>query len=243
MHRALLRSLGICECQWRCRIGVDASVSGVRTGWIALRIRAVSSAQALALTAAEKEVVGLAAAGLSNAGVARQRGCAERTIMNQLNSAYAKLGISGRRKLRAFLDATSREAEPLRLEEPRAGAASGLRNRQLTCSNYPCLGEVMAAVLAGRLSLMDESWFDEERHVLARPNPPLSAARLALSVREREIVLLSSAGCSNKVAAFELGISGSAVSTYLTRARRKLKSTRAESLLAALSSHAAASDS
>src|SRR4030095_4102045 len=55
------------------------------------------------LTEAERDVALLAAAGFSNDDIAQRRRCRPRTIANQLASAYRKMGISGRRELRARL--------------------------------------------------------------------------------------------------------------------------------------------
>lgn len=55
------------------------------------------------LTDSELGVARLAAAGVSNRAAAALRGSATRTIANQLASVYRKLGISGRRELRAHL--------------------------------------------------------------------------------------------------------------------------------------------
>jgi DNA-binding CsgD family transcriptional regulator len=54
------------------------------------------------LSAAERDVAGLAARGLSNTEIARARRVATRTIANQLAGVYRKLGVSGRRELRAW---------------------------------------------------------------------------------------------------------------------------------------------
>jgi DNA-binding CsgD family transcriptional regulator len=48
------------------------------------------------LTPAEEAVVRLVLEGRSNAEVARRRGASPRTVANQLASAYAKLGVTGR---------------------------------------------------------------------------------------------------------------------------------------------------
>jgi DNA-binding CsgD family transcriptional regulator len=58
---------------------------------------------AVRLTPSERAVVALAVAGHSNASIAAARGSSPRTIANQLASAYQKLGLSGRRELRAGL--------------------------------------------------------------------------------------------------------------------------------------------
>jgi DNA-binding CsgD family transcriptional regulator len=57
----------------------------------------------LRLTPSEQAVVALAVAGHSNGAIAAARGSSPRTIANQLAAAYQKLGLSGRRELRAGL--------------------------------------------------------------------------------------------------------------------------------------------
>jgi DNA-binding CsgD family transcriptional regulator len=61
-----------------------------------LRLHALRS-----LTPAERAVALLAAEGFSNEAIARRRRCSVRTVANQLASAYGKMGIAGRRQLRA----------------------------------------------------------------------------------------------------------------------------------------------
>jgi DNA-binding NarL/FixJ family response regulator len=55
------------------------------------------------LSPAEWSVARDAAAGKSNAEIARERGRSPRTIANQLASVYAKLGVGSRAELAAFL--------------------------------------------------------------------------------------------------------------------------------------------
>lgn len=55
------------------------------------------------LPAAEREVARLAVAGLSNADIAAARGVSERTVANQLASAYRRLEVGSRRDLAARL--------------------------------------------------------------------------------------------------------------------------------------------
>lgn len=55
------------------------------------------------LTAAEAEVATLALQGLSNFGIAMERGTSERTVANQLASIYAKLRVNSRAELLAAL--------------------------------------------------------------------------------------------------------------------------------------------
>jgi DNA-binding CsgD family transcriptional regulator len=60
------------------------------------------------LTASERSVVELVVRGVSNPRIAALRECSPKTIANQLNAAYAKLGVSGRRALRALFAAGQR---------------------------------------------------------------------------------------------------------------------------------------
>lgn len=51
------------------------------------------------LTAAEREVMGLVADGLSNADIAKRRGTSARTVANQLAAMFKKLGVGSRSEL------------------------------------------------------------------------------------------------------------------------------------------------
>ncbi len=53
------------------------------------------------LTTAEREIVRALLSGKSNAEIARERGSAERTVANQVASAYRKLAVRSRAELAA----------------------------------------------------------------------------------------------------------------------------------------------
>lgn len=55
------------------------------------------------LTDAEREVTLLLMSGASNAEIAKARGCAVRTVCNQVQSLFRKLGVSSRTELVAKL--------------------------------------------------------------------------------------------------------------------------------------------
>jgi DNA-binding CsgD family transcriptional regulator len=59
----------------------------------------VDSPEADRLTLREREVAGLAAAGASNKEIAARLYLSARTVENHLQSAYAKLGVTGRDQL------------------------------------------------------------------------------------------------------------------------------------------------
>jgi DNA-binding NarL/FixJ family response regulator len=61
------------------------------------------------LTAAERHVASLAAAGLSNAAIAKRRGTALRTVANQMASVLRKLRICSRHELTAHIPLLARE--------------------------------------------------------------------------------------------------------------------------------------
>lgn len=54
------------------------------------------------LTQSEARVARLVMEGLSNVEIARARGVATRTIVNQLSTIYPKLGLRSRRELKAL---------------------------------------------------------------------------------------------------------------------------------------------
>jgi DNA-binding NarL/FixJ family response regulator len=74
----------------------------------------------------------------------------------------------------------------------------------------------------GSWSVVDHLDRDRRRYLLARENAPSARSTRALTPRERQIVEHASHGTSNKVIAFELGISTSSVSTHLSHAAAKL---------------------
>jgi DNA-binding CsgD family transcriptional regulator len=80
------------------------------------------------------------------------------------------------------------------------------------------------ALVAGQWSLQDRFDHAGRRFVVAYRNPVPSwmTARRALSRRELQTVALAACGHSNKLIAYDLGLSMSAVSAYLRQAAKKL---------------------
>jgi len=103
------------------------------------------------LTEAEQRVVRLAMVGLSNRAIAALRSSAQRTIENQLTSAYKKLGLSGRRELKA-----------LGAEAPRAprGRSLALTHRELRILELVDTGQsnkVIASAMGVSLSTISST--------------------------------------------------------------------------------------
>ena len=84
-----------------------------------------------------------------------------------------------------------------------------------------------------RWSLLDDFDSDGRRFVLAVENqPPTRPPRKDLSEREHEVLTQAHMGHSNKVIAYELGLSDSTVRVLLHRAARKLGAATREEALA-----------
>lgn len=83
--------------------------------------------------------------------------------------------------------------------------------------------ELWRALHEGRWSIVDVFDNDGRRFLVARANEPASAPAPALSRREQQVVDRLALGHSNRMIAYELGISASSVATHLRRASAKLR--------------------
>jgi DNA-binding CsgD family transcriptional regulator len=81
---------------------------------------------------------------------------------------------------------------------------------------------IWRAMVSGRWSLLDHVDSDSRRYVLAHRNDPQAPDARGLTLRERQVVAYVALGHSNKVIAYELGLSTSTVGSHLARARAKL---------------------
>jgi DNA-binding CsgD family transcriptional regulator len=83
--------------------------------------------------------------------------------------------------------------------------------------------ETWRALVAGRWSLVDHFDHDGRRFLLARRNEPTPAATLTgLTDRQRDVLAHAAMGHTNKLIAYELGLTPSAVAIILSRAARTL---------------------
>jgi DNA-binding NarL/FixJ family response regulator len=78
------------------------------------------------------------------------------------------------------------------------------------------------ALVAGRWSLVDQFDRDGRSFLVARRNDARCAAPQTLSARQAQVVAHAALGHTNKLIAYELGLTESAVSAHLTRAKVKL---------------------
>lgn len=100
------------------KLGVERSVDYI-LGGTNLSNAATRLPGAERLTPAEKKVLRDLVRGLSNAQIGRWRGTSERTIANQVQSAFRKLGVRSRRQLWALA------AQHLAQREARIRTATG----------------------------------------------------------------------------------------------------------------------
>ena len=109
------------------------------------------------------------------------------------------------------------------LERLRDAAARFDRARLRNAARDPLeTTELWQALVAGRWSLVDQFDRDGRRYVLARPNEPVMDPMRKLTARETQVLRAAAIGHSNKLIAYELGVSSSTVSASLDRAAKKL---------------------
>lgn len=81
---------------------------------------------------------------------------------------------------------------------------------------------IWTALVDGRWSLVDWIDHDGRRFLIARENPTPAKPARDLTKRERAVMALVAEGDSNKLVAYELGISEASVGVHLHNASRKL---------------------
>lgn len=82
--------------------------------------------------------------------------------------------------------------------------------------------ELWQALVSGRWSLVDDFTDGGRRMLVAVPNKTEIRASAVLTEREREVLGALALGHTNKLIAYELGLSVSSVATHLSRAASKL---------------------
>jgi DNA-binding CsgD family transcriptional regulator len=102
--------------------------------------------------------------------------------------------------------------------------------------------EAWSALVTGRWSLVDRFESDGRRYLVARPNEVRVPDPRALTERERVIAHLAALGKTNKLIAYELGLSPSTVATHLAGALRKLGLRSRTELVATLAGMAPSDD-
>jgi DNA-binding CsgD family transcriptional regulator len=93
--------------------------------------------------------------------------------------------------------------------------------------------ELWRGLVSGRWTLVDHFESDGKRYVLARRNDVRVGGLASLTLRERQAVAYAALGHTNKLIAYEMGLSASTVGVLLHRAGRKLGTSTREALVAA----------
>ncbi|AKF11574.1 helix-turn-helix transcriptional regulator [Sandaracinus amylolyticus] len=113
-------------------------------------------------------------------------------------------------------------AQPERLEMIRHAAIAIDRARTARVRTTDEAFELWRALHEGRWSISDTFDHDGRRFLVARENEPASDPAPSLSRREQQVIDLLALGHSNKLIAYDLGISTSSVATHLRRAADKI---------------------
>ena len=155
---------------------------------------------------------------------------AARRLRKRLDPAEAVMRPDGRVQ-HAIEDATSRAA--------RSELATAVRNIErargaLRRSDPDRAVGDWKGLCAARWSIVEEIESDGKRYLLARRNDaPVRAGAQALTPREAQALAFASAGHSNKLIAYEMGITAATVGVLLHRAARRLGAkTRAQMIAA-----------
>ncbi len=122
------------------------------------------------------------------------------------------------------VDQAQGEAEPKQARAALRHAVLDVERarRDLRQSSPDRAVDVWKGLVSGRWTLVDHFQSDGKRYVLARRNDVAIDGFAALTERERQVVGYAALGHSNKLIAYEMGISSSTVGVLLHRAARKL---------------------
>jgi DNA-binding NarL/FixJ family response regulator len=94
----------------RPRPGVERAETELRACGVTVPGAATSAAGLAALTPQQREIIELAAQGLSNREIARRLVLSPRTIASHLHRSFPKLGVAGRHQLHALVASPDRPA-------------------------------------------------------------------------------------------------------------------------------------
>ncbi len=145
---------------------------------------------------------------------------ADEAVLDASGNVHDARGAATEKEARAELHDAVRAAERAR---------GSLRKRDPEAAL-----EIWRGLVAGRWSLVDRFEADGRRFVVAHPNAPNAPDPRGLTERERQVAGYVALGHSNKLIAYELGISASTVGVLASRAAAKLGVKSRASLAAAL---------
>jgi DNA-binding NarL/FixJ family response regulator len=113
---------------------------------------------------------------------------------------------------------------PAREREARAALRLAVDRARSSQEQDPAAAlELWRGLVEGRWSLLDQFDSDGRRFLVARANTVQAPPLRKLSPAERQVVALAALGRTNKLIAYELGVSVGTVGTLLSRAMHKLR--------------------
>lgn len=170
----------------------------------------------------------------------RAHGALERIAAHLAAAARLRLHASDLDTAEAILDPQGRlqhaSADPLAVSHRKdlARAVHRIeRARTRTLRHDPEQSlELWQALVEGHWSVVDHVDTDGKRLIVARRNEPLDRTSKAISDGRRQVLALASLGYSNKLIAYELGLSPAAVSGHLKRGLAQLGLNSRQELIA-----------
>src|SRR3569623_1364190 len=191
----------------------DATGVSIRDVTGAGLVIAAASDVAVTLTDDKRRALALVSAHIAAAERLRRKAGAT------LELAEAVLTPGGRVEHAVGIARSQLSRQALRIA---AAAVDRARSRRHRTDRLAPL-ELWNALVAGRWSLVDHFDRDGRRFLIARRNDPEVGKRAALSLKARQAVGYASLGHANKLIAYHLGISTSAVAKRLASAGQKLR--------------------
>jgi DNA-binding CsgD family transcriptional regulator len=152
--------------------------------------------------------------------LAAHLGCALRLRRAQRppgpDSAAAVLDVGGR--------LAHGNAATIAVREDLAGAAKAMDSARgkMRRLNPEAATEMWRAMVQGAWTLVDWVDHDGKRFLLAQENKVPSSSQLPLTPREQQVAACAAMGHSNKLIAYDLGLSVGSVAVLLSRAAKKL---------------------
>jgi DNA-binding CsgD family transcriptional regulator len=159
----------------------------------------------------------------------RALGTSETTVTSVMNGADAVLSSSGKIEHAEGAASEGHARDALRDAVLRMDRARGKMRRLDPAESV----EEWRGLVAARWSLIEHFESDGRRYMVARRNDPDAGGPDALTRRERQVVGYAALGHSNKLIAYELGVSASTVGVLFLRAARKLRARNRAEVIAA----------
>jgi DNA-binding CsgD family transcriptional regulator len=176
----------------------------------------------LALTPCELEVARWANEGHSNAAIASVRQKSIHTVVQQMASVLAKLGISSRLALATIAELNAWSPPRLRISPHQDGALDSCPRTDGRPAEREEVARIWRDIALGNWSPLASIDLGGTSHVVMRCVSDRRVNWDALNILHRDALALAAEGFPQKVIAMKLGLAPSTVSAVLTSTCRRL---------------------